>query len=62
VPEGSELKTLVFKEITDEKELEVRSVVINRAPVMTAWSMVVAERMGFKHEEALSIGKKYETL
>ena len=29
---------------------------MNRAPVMTAWATVVAERMGFKREEALSIG------
>lgn len=32
---------------------------VNRAPVMTAWAMVVAERMGFKREEALSIGRAY---
>lgn len=30
---------------------------VNRAPVMTAWATVVAERMGFKREEALSIGE-----
>jgi hypothetical protein len=32
-------------------------VMVNRAPVMTAWATVVAERLGFKREEALSIGK-----
>lgn len=26
---------------------------------MTAWSTIVAERMGFKRQEALSIGKLY---
>lgn len=31
--------------------------VVNRAPIMTAWSFVVAERMGFQREEALSIGE-----
>lgn len=34
-----------------------KSVVVNRAPVMSAWATVVAERMGFKREEALSIGE-----
>lgn len=33
-----------------------RSAIVNRAPIMTAWAMVVAEHMGFKREEALSIG------
>ena len=30
---------------------------INRAPVLTLWAAVVAERLGFSHEEALSLGK-----
>jgi hypothetical protein len=30
---------------------------INRAPVLTLWAAVVAERMGFNHDEALSLGK-----
>ena len=30
---------------------------INRAPVLTLWAAVVAERLGFKREEALSLGK-----
>lgn len=33
------------------------AVKINRAPVMTLWAAVVAERLGFNHEEALTIGK-----
>lgn len=36
--------------------LKSKAAVVNRAPVMTAWATVVAERMGFKREEALSIG------
>lgn len=36
--------------------LEKKAVITNRAPVMTAWAMVVAERLGFMREEALSIG------
>jgi hypothetical protein len=30
---------------------------INRAPVLTLWAAVVAERLGFKPDEALSLGK-----
>jgi hypothetical protein len=30
---------------------------INRAPVLTLWASVVAERMGFDRDEALSLGK-----
>ncbi len=30
---------------------------INRAPVLTLWAAVVAERLGFEEEEALSLGK-----
>jgi hypothetical protein len=30
---------------------------INRAPVLTLWAATVAERLGFDHHEALSLGK-----
>ena len=30
---------------------------INRAPVMTLWAVVVAERLGFDTDEALTLGK-----
>ena len=30
---------------------------INRAPVLTLWAVVAAERLGFNHDEALSLGK-----
>jgi hypothetical protein len=30
---------------------------INRAPVLTLWAATVAERLGFNHHEALSLGK-----
>ncbi len=30
---------------------------INRAPVMTLWALVVAERLGYKKEEALTLAK-----
>ncbi|MBN1868087.1 hypothetical protein JW916_12450 [Candidatus Sumerlaeota bacterium] len=29
----------------------------NRAPVLTLWATVVAERLGFHHDEALTLGK-----
>ena len=32
-------------------------VLINRAPVLTLWASIVAERLGFDREEALSLGK-----
>src|ERR1017187_4429259 len=34
-----------------------RIILINRAPVLTLWASVVAERLGFDHDEALSLGK-----
>lgn len=33
------------------------SVKVNRAPVLTLWSAVVAERLGFNRDEALTLGK-----
>jgi hypothetical protein len=30
---------------------------INRAPVLTLWSVIVAERLGYNHDEALTLGK-----
>jgi hypothetical protein len=34
-----------------------RMILINRAPVLTLWAAVVTERLGFDHDEALSLGK-----
>lgn len=59
-PEGAEeeaaLGTLDFHELLDEDALRHKSTVVNRAPVMMAWACVVAERLGFSRDEALSIG------
>ena len=33
------------------------AVTVNRAPVLTLWAAVVAERLGFDREEALTLGK-----
>jgi hypothetical protein len=35
----------------------VKSITINRAPVLTLWAVVVAERLGFGKDEALTLGK-----
>ncbi|KIK92718.1 hypothetical protein PAXRUDRAFT_146685 [Paxillus rubicundulus Ve08.2h10] len=48
-----------FGEVVDEEVLKTKSTVANRAPLMTAWATVVAERLGFEREEALSIGSVY---
>ncbi len=34
-----------------------RSILINRAPVLTLWAITVAGRLGFDRDEALSLGK-----
>jgi len=34
-----------------------RNILINRAPVLTLWATIVAERLGFDEDEALSLGK-----
>jgi hypothetical protein len=36
---------------------QVTSVTINRAPVLTLWAAIVAERLGFTRDEALTLGK-----
>ena len=37
--------------------MTANKILINRAPVLTLWAAVVAERLGFNHDEALSLGK-----
>ena len=39
------------------KRMAANKIQINRAPVLTLWASVVAERLGFKSDEALSLGK-----
>lgn len=34
-----------------------RRIMVNRAPVLTLWASVVAERLGFDRDEALTLGK-----
>ncbi len=37
--------------------MAAKKIKVNRAPVLTLWAAVVAERLGFKEDEALSLGK-----
>src|SRR6185295_7831387 len=34
-----------------------RTITINRAPVLTLWASVVARRLGFERDEALTLGR-----
>src|ERR1700752_2766957 len=38
-------------------EMTIKTISINRAPVLTLWAAVVAERLGFNEDEALTLGK-----
>ncbi|KAJ7283566.1 hypothetical protein C8J57DRAFT_1432640 [Mycena rebaudengoi] len=60
--ESAQFGSLEFNEILDENILKTKSTVVNRAPLMTAWSTLVAERLGFQPEEALSIASVYTEL
>ncbi|KAI0092018.1 hypothetical protein BDY19DRAFT_990766 [Irpex rosettiformis] len=51
--------SLEFNEVLDETVLQTKHAVVNRAPIMTAWSFIIAERLGFTREEALSIASVY---
>src|ERR1700674_4549982 len=37
--------------------MATKTISINRAPVLTLWAAVVAQRLGFNEDEALSLGK-----
>src|SRR2546421_7299927 len=37
--------------------MATRTIIINRAPVLTLWAAVVAQRLGLDEEEALTLGK-----
>ena len=40
-----------------EKDGKRSWVMINRAPVLTLWATMVAEVLGFEHDEALTLGR-----
>src|SRR5579859_6397019 len=37
--------------------MAAKTISINRAPVLTLWAAVVAQRLGFDEDEALTLGK-----
>jgi hypothetical protein len=39
-----------------------RTITINRAPVLTLWASVVARRLGFERDEALTVGRAVASL
>src|SRR5260370_38298548 len=39
------------------RRMASNTISINRAPVLTLWAAVVAERLGFDEDEALTLGK-----
>jgi hypothetical protein len=39
------------------QQMKTKKVSINRAPVLTLWATVVAERLGYDHDCALTLGK-----
>jgi hypothetical protein len=41
----------------DEKDEKRSWVMVTRAPVLTLWAAVVAEVLGFEHDEALTLGR-----
>lgn len=54
-----EATEFAFYPVLDESSLHGRHVVVNRAPVLTAWCVVVLEYMGFATPEALSLAQCY---
>jgi hypothetical protein len=40
-----------------ETDMAQKSISINRAPVLTLWAAVVAQRLGFDEDEALTLGR-----
>lgn len=42
--------------------METEKIKINRAPVLTLWAVVVAERLGYEAETALTLGKAVAAL
>ena len=45
------------KHANPEPVMPKKTVTVNRAPVLTLWASVVAERLGYDMEEALTLGK-----
>lgn len=52
---GSQAEYL-FNEVLEPSMLQGRFAYVNRAPIMTTWTTLVLERLGFARREALSLG------
>jgi len=50
------------KKAMAEKDEKRSWVMVNRAPLLTLWAAVVAEVLGFEHDEALTLGRAVEGL
>lgn len=37
--------------------MAIETITIDRAPLLTLWAAIIAERLGFTHEEALTLGR-----
>ena len=46
-----------MKRLALESHMPAKTISINRAPVLTLWASVVAQRLGFDENEALSLAK-----
>ncbi|KAL1747731.1 hypothetical protein HDZ31DRAFT_31287 [Schizophyllum fasciatum] len=57
--DASQYGSLDFAEVLDPARIAGHRTIVNRAPLMTAWASVVAERLGFAREEALSIASAF---
>jgi hypothetical protein len=42
--------------------MAANKILINRTPVLTLWAEIAAERLGFKPDEALSLGNAHDTI
>ncbi|TRM67729.1 hypothetical protein BD626DRAFT_395140 [Schizophyllum amplum] len=57
--DAAQYGSLDFAEVLDAAAIVGHRTTVNRAPLMTAWAAVVAERLGFAKEEALSIASAF---
>ncbi|KAL1694511.1 hypothetical protein GGG16DRAFT_47064 [Schizophyllum commune] len=57
--DATQYGNLDFAEVLDPEKIAGHRTIVNRAPLMTAWASVVAERLGFAREEALSIASAF---
>lgn len=47
----------IARNIFDLRIMDPETILVNRAPVLTLWASVVAERLGYDQDAALSLGK-----